>query len=121
MREQREYRYRLAGNDFTRGSEEGSVDGTDNDNQSDDENKNKGRDRDRDKKKDKSKWLTSKGFQYPALKTKKEDMTHPKRPPDSTIENLRKPWCDVFLPFFHPCFLPLSYLLSSFLPSFLSF
>ena len=135
MREQREYRYRLQGNDCTRKSEAGCVDGSGTGggaNESDDENedkyknknkdKNKDRDRDKNKNKDKSKWLTSKGFQYPALKTKKEEMTHPKRPPESTIENLRKPWYDIFLPCLPP-FLPLFsflyFFLFFFLPSFL--
>ena len=36
--------------------------------------------------------MTSKGFLYPVPKTKKEQMTHPKQLPDSTIENLRQPW-----------------------------
>jgi hypothetical protein len=129
MREQREYRYGLAGNDCTKRREAGCVDGTDNDNdannydESDDKNKDKDRDkgknkneerdrdRDRDRNKDKSKWLTSKGFQYPALKTKKEEMTHPKRPSESTIENLRKPWYDTFLPL-------ITFFLSTFLPFF---
>lgn len=138
MREQREYRYALVGTDCTRRREAGCVDGTDNDDDAsnDDQNtmnkekdKNEDRDnyrdkeRDKDKNKyrnrdrnmDKSKWLTSKGFQYPALKTKKEEMTHPKRPPDSTIENLRKPWYKK-LPSFLPSFLFLiAYCLSSFI------
>ena len=46
----------------------------------------------KDRNKDKSKWMTSKGFQYPVPKTKEEQMVHPKRPPDSTIQNLRQPW-----------------------------
>jgi hypothetical protein len=133
MREQREDRYGLAGNDCTRKGEAGCVDGTENDNdannydESDDKNKDKDRDRDkgknkneerdrdRDRNKDKSKWLTSKGFQYPALKTKKEEMTHPKRPSESTIENLRKPWYGTFLhliTFFLSTFLPFFFLSS---------
>ena len=112
MREQREYRYGLAGINCTRSREAGCVDGTDNDNENESDDKEKDRDKDKDRNDyrnmDKSKWLTSKGFQYPALKTKEEEMTHPKRPPDSTIENLRKPWYDIIPSSYCFLFLPLS-------------
>lgn len=40
----------------------------------------------------KSSWLTSKGFQYPATKTRKELITHPKRPVDARIDELNEQW-----------------------------
>jgi hypothetical protein len=40
----------------------------------------------------KSSWLTNKGFQYPATKTRKELIAHPKRPVEARIEELNEPW-----------------------------
>lgn len=55
-------------------------------------------DESREKKKEaereKSSWLTSKGFQYPKPKTIKELLTHPKRPSNARIEELREPFFD---------------------------
>lgn len=36
--------------------------------------------------------LTEKGFRYPAAKTRQDLITHPKRPPDIIIEDLKEPW-----------------------------
>ena len=37
-------------------------------------------------------WLTKKGFRYPAAKTRQDLITHPKRPTDLTIGDLKEPW-----------------------------
>lgn len=41
---------------------------------------------------DKSRWLTQTGMQYPKPKTRKDLITHPKRPSDSRIDELNEPW-----------------------------
>ena len=46
-------------------------------------------------RKEKEKWLTKKGFRYPAQKTKAEMMTHAKKPPAAVIEELSQPWCPI--------------------------
>ncbi len=41
---------------------------------------------------DKSSWLTPGGMQYPKPKTTQDMLTHPKKPSDSRIEELKEPW-----------------------------
>lgn len=41
---------------------------------------------------DKSQWTTKKGFIYPASKTYLETITHPKKPSEMRIDDLKEPW-----------------------------
>ena len=47
------------------------------------------------KAENKSKMLTAKGFQYPKPKTRKELLTHPQRPSEARIEDLKEPFRDI--------------------------
>ena len=39
-------------------------------------------------------WKTSEGFVYPAHKARADDVRHPRRPPQSVVDALAKPWVD---------------------------
>lgn len=45
-----------------------------------------------------SSWLTPGGFQYPKPKTIKDLLTHPKRPTETRIEDLKEPWQNDLFP-----------------------
>jgi hypothetical protein len=47
---------------------------------------------------EKKQWLTQKGFRYPYPKTRKELITHPKRPTETRIEDLKEPWLADLVP-----------------------
>jgi len=42
----------------------------------------------------KAQWMTKRGFQYPKPKTRKELITHPQRPSEARIEDLKDPFQD---------------------------
>ena len=39
-------------------------------------------------------WKTAEGFVYPAHKSRAEDVRHPRRPPQSVVDALAKPWVE---------------------------